>query len=128
MDCSPVDNNVIAHIELLARQNKARVLLLHVIHSHTLEQDRVLLKRAEKALEPHYRRLREGDVEVEIMLRSGEPDEEIMREIEGGAYDLVAMATHGHSFICDILFGSVSHTLKHKINVPLLLIGPTVNS
>ncbi len=43
-------------------------------------------------------------------------------EIETGEYDLVAMATHGHNFFGDILFGSVSDSLKHKINVPLLLL------
>jgi len=32
------------------------------------------------------------------------------------------MATHGHTFIKDILFGSVSDRLKHKIDIPLLLL------
>lgn len=62
-------------------------------------------------------------VDVHIVIRSGEPDNEILKEIEEKDYDLVAMATHGHSFIGDILFGSVSRTLKHKISTPLLLIG-----
>jgi len=57
------------------------------------------------------------------VLRSGEPDTEILAEIEQHDYDLVAMATHGHSFIGDMLFGSVSRTLKHRIRIPLLLIG-----
>ena len=35
---------------------------------------------------------------------------------------LVAMATHGHTLIGDILFGSVSESLKHKISIPLLLL------
>jgi universal stress protein A len=63
-------------------------------------------------------------IETHIVIRSGEPDTEILEEIEGKDYDLVAMATHGHSFIGDVLFGSVSRTLKHRISIPLLLIGP----
>jgi len=32
------------------------------------------------------------------------------------------MATHGHGLLGDLLFGSVSDKLKHRIQVPLLLI------
>lgn len=56
------------------------------------------------------------------MIRSGEPDAEILAEIAATDYDLVAMATHGHTFIGDLLFGSVSQSLKHKISIPLLLL------
>jgi nucleotide-binding universal stress UspA family protein len=82
VDCSAVDDVIIEHISALAIQNKAQVYLIHVVHSHTLDQERVLHKAAKECLE-----------------------------------------SHGHSFIGDILFGSVSRTLKHKISTPLLLIG-----
>ena len=123
IDCSPVDDVIIEHVSALATQNKAQVHLVHVVHSHTLDQDRVLREQAEASLEAHHRKLEEQGIEVHSVIRSGEPDAEILEEIEGNDYDLVAMATHGHSFIGDILFGSVSRTLKHKINIPLLLIG-----
>jgi universal stress protein A len=61
-------------------------------------------------------------IDAHYLIRSGEPDDEILDEIDSGDYDMVAMATHGHSFFGDLLFGSVSRTLKHKINIPLLLI------
>jgi len=54
----------------------------------------------------------------------GEPGEQILKEIEKGDYDLVAMATHGHKFPGDLLFGSVSNILKHKICIPLLRLKP----
>jgi universal stress protein A len=124
MDCSPVDDAIVEHVAALALQNKAEVYLLHVVHAHTLDQDRVLREAAETSLRPRCDILRGRGVEAEIILRSGEPDDEILKAIEGEDYDLVAMATHGHSFIGDILFGSVSRTLKHRISIPLLLIGP----
>jgi universal stress protein A len=83
-----------------------------------------LRKLAEVFLKSRSETLRARGVEAYIIIRSGEPDAEILEEIEGKDYDLVAMATHGHSFIEDILFGSVSRTLKHRISLPLLLIGP----
>jgi len=124
MDCSSVDDAVIEHVSALALQNNAQVYLLHVVHSHTLDQDRALRERAEASLKSHYEILQTRGIQARIVIRSGEPDSEILEEIEGKDYDLVAMATHGHSFIGDILFGSVSRTLKHRISIPLLLIGP----
>jgi nucleotide-binding universal stress UspA family protein len=123
MDCSPVDDAIIEHVSALAQQNNARVHLLHVVHSHTLDQHRALRKHAEASLNSHHELLKNHGIDAHILIRSGEPDAEILEEIETADYDLVAMATHGHSFIGDILFGSVSRTLKHKISVPLLLIG-----
>jgi len=124
MDCSSVDDVIINHVSALAIQNNALVYLLHVVHSHTLDQDRVLHKQVQDKLNSQSEILQEQGIEVHIVIKSGEPDEEILKEIKNRDYDLVAMATHGHSFIGDILFGSVSRTLKHKISIPLLLIGP----
>ena len=122
IDCSPVDNVILKHVAGLAIQNRALVTLLHVVHSHTLDQDRVMREEAEAALNVHREALRKQGIDVCSVIRSGEPDKEILAEIKGSAYDLVAMATHGHKFLGDILFGSVSKKLKHKISVPLLLI------
>ena len=125
MDCTPVDDNIIAHVSALALQNSAQVSLLHVVHSHTLDQDRALREKAEISLKAQRRKLQDQGIETRIVLRSGEPDSEVLEEIEQHDYDLVAMATHGHTFIGDMLLGSVSRTLKHRISTPLLLIGPS---
>jgi nucleotide-binding universal stress UspA family protein len=124
MDCSPVDDVVIEHVSALALQNQAQVYLLHVVHAHTLDQDRVLREQAEATLKSHCGILQARGIDAHFMIRTGEPDPEIVKEIEEKDYDLVTMATHGHTFIGDILFGSVSRTLKHRISTPLLLIGP----
>ncbi len=122
IDCSDVDGPIITHVSALARQNNAQVVLVHVIHAHTLDQDRALREKASIAMESYLGIMRAEGIEVDSLIKNGEPEEEILREIETGGYDLVAMATHGHTFIGDILFGSVSESLKHKITVPLLLL------
>jgi nucleotide-binding universal stress UspA family protein len=124
MDCSPVDDAIVKHISALAIQNSAEVYLLHVIHAHTLDQDRVLREKAEETLNSHCENMRNHGVDVRILIRAGEPNEQILKEIDENDYDLLAMATHGHTFFGDILFGSVSATMKHKINIPLLLLAP----
>ncbi len=123
MDCSSVDDTVVAHVTALAIQNRALVNLLHVVHSYTLGQEIAMRERVEQCLESHRQIMADQGIEVQILIRSGEPDDEILKEIEALDYDLVAMATHGHTFIGDLLFGSVSRTLKHKISTPLLLLG-----
>jgi nucleotide-binding universal stress UspA family protein len=124
IDCSPVDDAIIEHVALLALQNSAQVYLLHVVHSHTLDQNRVLTEKARATMATYRENLEAQGVEAFILIRSGEPDPEILEEVESGNYDLVAMATHGHTFLGDLLFGSVSRTLKHKIQIPLLLLKP----
>jgi nucleotide-binding universal stress UspA family protein len=124
MDCSDVDDAIIEHVSALAIQNNAQVYLIHVVHSHTLDQDRALHERVEASLKSRCATLQAKGIEAHVVIRSGEPDKEMLKEIDTKDYDLVAMATHGHSFVGDLLFGSVSRTLKHKISTPLLLIGP----
>jgi universal stress protein A len=124
IDCSPVDDAIVEHVSALALQNSAHVYLLHVVHSHTLDQDRILRMKAQEALNTQHEKLLAKQIEASIIIKSGEPDREIINEIESGQYDLVAMATHGHTFLGDLLFGSVSRSLKHRISTPLLLIRP----
>jgi len=121
IDCSPVDEPIIEHVARLGLQNDAEIILLHVVHSHTLDQNRVLRKEAEAHLEAYRERLDARGVKVSVRIRGGEPDDEILREIDENDYDLVAMGMHGHGFFADILLGSVTDTLKHRIDVPLLL-------
>jgi len=122
IDCSAADSAILEHVTALARQNEAQVVLLHVVHSHTVDQDRALKASAEETLGRYREELTSKGVDVHVLLRGGEPDDEILTELEGGDYDLVAMGTHGHRFFGDLLFGSVSDTLKHKIRIPLLLL------
>lgn len=122
IDCSVVDGPILAHAGALAQQNNAQIVLMHVIHAHSIDQDRVLREKSSIAMETCLAKMQEKGVDARPIITSGEPEEEIMKEIETGDYDLVAMATHGHNFLGDILFGSVSDSLKHKIGIPLLLL------
>jgi nucleotide-binding universal stress UspA family protein len=124
IDCSLIDEAIVKHVSAIAIQNSAEVYLLHVVHSHTLDQNRALYEKADLCLNSWCTFLESQGIKADKVIRSGEPDNQILQEIENNDYDLVAMATHGHTFIGDLLFGSVSKSLKHKINIPLLLLKP----
>jgi len=124
IDCSLVDDFLVEEVSALARQLGATLHLLHVVHSHTLDQDRFLRAESMLILDRYRQKLEAEGIGVTVVLRSGEPEQEILREIEEKSYDLVAMAVHGHSLPERILFGSVSRTLRQNISIPLLMIRP----
>lgn len=122
LDCSPVDDVIIDHVKGLAKAEEASVVLLHVVHSHTLDQDRALGERARSCGARRAAEFEALSIPVETLLLSGEPEVEIVKHVRHGDYDLLALATHGHKVFSDILYGSVSDHLKHELDIPLLLI------
>ena len=124
IDCSAVDDPLVEQVSALALQLGATLHLLHVVHSHTLDQERFLREESMQLLDRHKNKLEADGIKVCVLIRSGEPEQEILREIEEKSYDLVAMAAHGHSLPERMLFGSVSRALRQNISIPLLLIRP----
>jgi len=93
IDCSEVDEIILNHVSVLARKLDATLHLLHVVHSHTLDQERYLRQRSQTILEGHRNKLQAEGIAANILIRSGEPETEILNEIEERSYDLIAMAT-----------------------------------
>jgi nucleotide-binding universal stress UspA family protein len=122
MDCSPVDETLIEHVSSLAQQLHSTVHLIHVIHSHTLDQERILREQAVITLNRHLTVMQAKGIAVRMLIRSGEPEDEILSEITENKYDLLALATHGHRLHERILFGSVSRSLRNSATIPILLI------
>ena len=122
LDCSKVDDVIVEHILELAEIHHSEVDMIHVLHSHTLDQKEYMLEQSMKIIKVYEEKFQKKKIPVKILLKMGEPEEEILKIIEKENYDLIALATHGHHFLMDILYGSVSDTLKHKINIPILLI------
>jgi len=124
IDCSLVDDFLVEEVSALALQLGATLHLLHVVHSHTLDQERFLRAEAMLILDRYRQKLDAEGIGATVVLRSGEPEREILREIEEKSYDLVAMAAHGHSLPERILFGSVSRALRQNSSIPLLIVRP----
>ena len=82
-----------------------------------MRNDRAYLERA--ALEM---RERHG-LTVSSVLALGDPPREILRLSEE-SMRLMAMTTHGHRLIGDILFGSTIDYVRHRSKTPLLIVGP----
>ena len=129
LENSRTDEAILAHVEELAPHFGSRLLLVHVADgwvARNLER----LNLAESAemredrayLEAVRARLAARGIPVETELACGEPADEIARLAEERGVDLIAMSTHGHRFLADLVLGSTANKLRHRVDVPVLLL------
>jgi len=80
-----------------------------------MKEDRVYL-------EERSRELTAEGFSCEAVLALGEPSDEIIKLAQEKDIDLIAMTTHGHRLISDLLYGSTADKVRHQVNVPVLLL------
>jgi nucleotide-binding universal stress UspA family protein len=123
------DQTILQHIRPLAKLTGARLLLIHVAdgwaarnyeqldlrESEEMHDDRQYLANLERELSS------EG-FNVGVVLAMGDPAKEIIRVSREEHVDLIAMTTHGHRFIGDLIHGSTAEKVRHEVDVPVLLL------
>jgi len=126
---SDADRTIIDHVKPMARMCGSTLVLLHVAdgwaaraydelnlrESKEIREDRAYLERLRAELAA------EGFA-VEARLAKGDPADEIVRAAETERADLVAMATHGHRFLKDLILGATVDKVRHLLRVPVLLL------
>ncbi len=122
MDCSPVDEAILEHVVALAEVHGSQVHLFHVIHAHTLDQRRALEQKAEECLTRALATLERGGISAHRSTSEGEPIEQILQQLSRQEYDLIALATHGHGPVAEVILGSVCRALRHHTDKPILMI------
>ncbi len=128
LDNSPTDSAMLSPIAELAAIHGSELLLLHVsdgwaarnyhrfqlAESEEMKTDRAYLDGVAEGL-------RNRGIEVETHLALGEPALGILKTAEENQCDLIAMTTHGHRFLRDVLYGSTITQVRHRAKVPVLL-------
>jgi len=61
-------------------------------------------------------------IPTESELAYGEPAKEIVNWVHKNGCDLVAMSTHGHQLIADLVLGTTAIRVQHSLKVPVLLL------
>ncbi len=129
LENSRADTSLLPHIEQLAELLHSELLLVHVAdgwvarnfeklklaESEEMKQDRLYLEATAA-------RLREAGLKVSVHLALGDPPREILKTAETEKCDLIAMTTHGHRLIGDLIYGSTIHEVRHKARIPVLLV------
>jgi nucleotide-binding universal stress UspA family protein len=126
---SAADRTILEHVCTLARLTGGALLLVHVADGFAARLfDDLQLRESEEMkndreyLETLQRDLRARGLTVDIELAKGDPADEIIRVAERAEVDLVAMSTHGHRFLADLLKGTTASKVRHMVRVPVLLL------
>jgi nucleotide-binding universal stress UspA family protein len=73
-------------------------------------------------LEARCASLEASGIEADCLLAGGDPSKEISDAAAREGCDLIAMSTHGHRFLKDLVYGSVANEVRHMSRVPVLLV------
>jgi universal stress protein A len=126
---SPADRAVIDHVQQLARLTGASLLIVHVADGWAARHfDEFELRESEEMhedreyLEQLRQELADRGFDVETRLALGDPATEIARVAKQEDVDLIAMSTHGHRFVKDLLLGATADRLRHIVTIPVLLV------
>ena len=126
---SDADRTIVTHASELARITGAALLLVHVADGWAARNfDDLKLRESEemKSDRAYLERLRDDlrgrGLTVDTMLAMGDPATELIRVAEEQRVDLIAMSTHGHRFLADLVHGTTADRVRHLVKVPVLLL------
>lgn len=129
LENGPADLRLLPHISRLAHQVGAELLLLHVADgwvARNFEQLKLAesdeMKADSEYLEANATRLRAEGLRVDTLLALGNPPNEILKTAATENCDLIALTSHGHKLIGDILHGSTIDRVRHNTSIPLLVV------
>ncbi|MCE9615233.1 MAG: universal stress protein [Lentisphaerae bacterium] len=129
LDHTDADAALLREIGPLAKLLQAELLLVHVAdgwvarnfdhlqlaESEEMREDRAYLVRVST-------QLLKQNVSCTHHLALGDPSTEILRTARAQRCDLIAMTTHGHRLIGDIVYGTTIDKVRHKATVPLFIV------
>jgi manganese transport protein len=127
LDTTPTDRAIIDHVKQLAAVMHSSVVLLHVatgvsaqFHGanaggEEVEEDQAYLDRIRTEFEA-------AGIPARAELAFGNPAREIIKRAKEMNYDMVAMSTHGHKGVADLILGTTINQVRHSVSVPVLLL------
>jgi nucleotide-binding universal stress UspA family protein len=129
LEHSAYDAAILAHVRPLARLCGASLVLIHVADGWVARniaqvplRESEEMRRDREYLEALCQELCGEGLTAEAVLGHGDPADEILATVARERCDLIAMATHGHRFLADVVYGSVAEAVRHRAAVPVLLV------
>lgn len=123
------DRVILAHVRTLAAHCGASVVLIHVADGFAARNMAQLdlreseeMRRDRAYLDAMCEELVGAGLECDAVLACGNPADEITAAAAREGADLIAMATHGHRGLNDLIRGSVASELRHRTHVPVLMV------
>jgi universal stress protein A len=129
LEHSPADETILTHVRALARRLGSTLVLVHVADGWVARNIKELeLRESEEMrddrayLEAICAKLEAEGFDADAVLAAGDPAKEIAAAAEREGCDLIAMATHGHRLLEDVVKGSTATALRHQTKIPVLMV------
>jgi|ERR1043166_8706544 len=126
---SAADRTILKHVAGLARLTGARLVLVHVADGWVARNfDQLKLRESEEMkgdreyLVQLQNELSAQGFRVETHLALGDPATELIKAVEDHRVDLIAMSTHGHRYLSDLVHGATADRVRHLVKIPVLLL------
>ena len=126
IDFSGKDQKIIQNAMMIGGKS-ASYTFIHVVESaaarylginaqdHETELDKNNLSQYKEVLE-------QMDYKAETEIGFGNPATEMARIIKAESIDLLVMGAHGHRGLKDLIYGSTVDALRHKVEIPVMVI------
>lgn len=126
VDFSPVDSHAIGNA-LAQGGIDAEYLLIHVVETagamvYGSEIDDLESSIDHAALHSYKTQIRNKGYQVSIKIGYGKPGTRIPDMVNDFNADLLVMGAHGHQFFKDLIFGTTLDTVRHRVNIPVLIV------
>jgi manganese transport protein len=129
LENSSADKSLLPHVTELAKRLHSHLLLVHVADGWAARHfNRLKLAESEEMkadrdyLESTAEKLKKEGLAVSTQLALGDPPTELLKTAKAENCDLIAMTSHGHRFIGDLLLGSTIHEVRHRTSIPVLIV------
>jgi len=129
LDHGKADAFLLPRIKELAHLTGAEILLLHVSTGWAAQWQENLnlsdyqeIKEDREYLEKVCAELRQENLRVTTRHESGEPARAILKTSKAEHCDLIAMTTHGHRLISDVIHGTTITKVRHESHIPIFLV------
>ncbi len=127
LEGTATDRAIIDHVKPLAKAMQSQVVLLHVASGvpakyHQTDAAGKEVEEGKVGLEKVRAEFAAAGIPAEAELAYGEPAKEIVNWVNKKGCDLVAMSTHGHQFMADLVLGTTAIRVQHSVSVPVLLL------
>ena len=126
---SPADRTILTHVRSLAALTGAELLLVHVADGFAARHfDDLNLRESDEIrgdrqyLASLASELAAQSIVTATELAMGDPATELIRLARERNVDLIAMATHGHRLLNDLVRGTTVNRVRHEVKIPVLLL------
>ena len=129
LDHSKADAFLLPRIKDLARLTGDEIVLLHVSTGWAAQwqenlnlSDSKEIREDREYLEKLSEEMRGENLRVTTRHETGEPARAILKVAETENCDLIAMTTHGHRLIADVIHGTTITKVRHESHIPIFLV------